>query len=220
MEPSTISSTLERLALTLPVLLLAVSVHESAHAWAAYKLGDDTAQKLGRISLYPPRHLDWVGSLLVPVLTALSGWFVFGWAKPTPVDPSKLRHPKRGFSLVAAAGPASNLLLAFGVACLARFAIRAFGTQGLLIDLCVTTIQINLMLGLINLLPLPGFDGMKALYAFLPDEWCWRLSRAESFFVMFLILAYYVGFFSVLDKPFAMLSRFLLGLAGVGPGAF
>jgi Zn-dependent protease len=182
-----------RVVIALPLLLLAVSVHESAHALAASKLGDSTAAEQGRISLYPPRHMDLVGSLLLPLLMLwVSQGLAYGYAKPTPVDPGRLRSPKRDYSLVALAGPLSNLGLALACALLAKALSAWAGLSAASGMILGWGISLNVLLGFFNLLPLPGFDGVKALYVFLPDAWCWRLNRPSWTFFLVLILAFYL----------------------------
>jgi Zn-dependent protease len=201
--------------IALPLLLLALSLHESAHAWAALKLGDPTAAEQGRISLYPPRHLDPMGSLMVPLVTLwLSrGLFVYGYAKPTPVDPGRLRRPKRDYSLVAAAGPLSNLGLAFLFALTGKLLLGA-GAPALLGDIWGWGITLNVLLGCFNLLPMPGLDGIKSLYVFLPDAWCWRLNRAGPFFFITLLLAFYLHLLDWVFVPINVIILLLCGWSG------
>jgi Zn-dependent protease len=166
--------------------LLAISVHESAHAWSAWRLGDDTARLLGRVSLNPLRHIDPIGTVLFPLLGALSGLPVFGWAKPTPVELRRLNHPQRDWMLVSAAGPASNFAVAL-VAVAALIAIRklvpggpaAVGevsggtTESSAVLAGVATLfyrflLINVLLGVFNLIPVPPLDGSNILAGVLP----------------------------------------------------
>lgn len=179
----------------IPALLLSLSVHESAHAWVALRLGDDTAAKQGRISLYPPVHLDPVGSFMLPLLTLYMTQmqWVYGYAKPTPVDPGKFKHPKVYFSIVASAGPLSNFLLALLCSVLGRLALANFGQDAFLNPMLKDCVALNLVLGLLNLLPVPGFDGMKMLYICLPDTWCWKIQRAERWGYLLLLVASFWG---------------------------
>jgi Zn-dependent protease len=176
-----------------PAFLLAISVHESAHAWMALKRGDNTAAQRGRISLYPPRHIDFFGSIVLPILSKAALGFFYGYAKPTPVDPAKLRRPKADFSLVALAGPLANLGLALLSAVAGRMLLPWVAQARPLLVLLEASVELNLCLGVLNLCPLPGFDGMKALYVLLPDSWCWRLNRAERWGMIFLLLASALG---------------------------
>ncbi len=203
-------------AITLPLLLLAVSVHEAAHALAALRLGDNTAALQGRISLYPPRHLDPIGSLALPlaVLVLTHQRFIYGYAKPTPVDPAKLRRPKRDYSLVALAGPLSNLCLAFALA-LAAHGLSSAGWNGPgTAAVLGWGIALNVLLGLFNLIPFPGFDGLKALYVFLPDSWCWRLNKPEPFYLLALFMVFWLGLFQWVFEPINRLIAVLCGWGG------
>ena len=141
-------------------LLLSLSVHEAAHAWTADRLGDPTARKLGRITLNPLAHIDWIGTVLFPLIAMLSGLPLLGWAKPVPVDPRHLKAPRRDFAVIAAAGPASNLLIA---AVVALFVFVLGGAGAISSDftwfLVVRTVLMNCGLAIFNLLPVPPLDG-------------------------------------------------------------
>ncbi|MCB1153539.1 site-2 protease family protein [bacterium] len=157
-----------------PALILAVSVHEAAHAWVAWKLGDATAQMLGRVTLNPVRHIDPFGSVIVPIILAVSGGGMFGWAKPVPVDTGNLEEPKKDHALIAAAGPISNLLLALVAAFLLRGLL--FLPESLifvvkpLANLMYALIWINVILAVFNMLPIPPLDGSKVVAILLPDD--------------------------------------------------
>lgn len=165
---------IEQLVLSFPVLLLAFCVHEFMHAWVALKQGDDTAYMLGRVTLDPRVHIDPVGSILFPVMGALFGAPIIGWARPTPTNPRKYRNYKRGDILVSLAGVAGNLGLAvmfallFAIAVLvSRFAgpVPFLQTAG---ELFVMGVWLNVMLIFFNLLPVPPLDGSHVLYHLLP----------------------------------------------------
>jgi Zn-dependent protease len=208
---------LTRILLYLPLLLLAVSAHEAAHAWAALRLGDDTAAKQGRVSLLPFSHVDLWGTLILPLLLlALQSPFLIGYAKPTPVDAGKLRRPKRDFSLVAVAGPLGNLALAVGLAALGALLFGVLGLESPEGQVIVAAgIFVNALLACLNLLPLPGFDGLKALYAFLPERWCWRLQRADSLFFLVLALAAFTRVLDLALWPARELTQTLCIVAGI-----
>jgi Zn-dependent protease len=215
-----VPETLLNAVVLISVLLLALSAHEAAHAWAALKLGDPTAHAQGRTSLLPFKHIDPIGTLLLPgLLLLMQAPFLVGYAKPTPVDPGRFKDPKRGFSAVALAGPGANFGLALGLALLGWLLLVGLGVDDPALRLLLGAgIVVNALLGFLNLLPLPGFDGLKALYAFLPDAWCWRLQRAESFFVLVLVLAVWTRTLDLMLAPGFWLGQALCGAAGIsGP---
>jgi Zn-dependent protease len=209
---------LTRLLLYLPMLLLAVSAHEAAHAWVARWRGDDTAARQGRLSLLPFVHVDLWGTLLLPgLLVAMQSSFLIAYAKPTPVDPGRLRRPKPDFSLVALAGPAGNLAMALfftGLGALLFGGLEVDSTEARLI--VAVGIFLNVMLACLNLLPLPGFDGMKVLYLFLPDRWCWRLQQAEPYFMVILVVAAFTQVLNLALLPVHPITDALCTVAGTG----
>jgi Zn-dependent protease len=170
--------------------LFAISIHESAHAWSASQLGDDTASLLGRVSLNPIRHIDFFGTIVMPVMAAITGIPLLGWAKPTPVNLLRLRNRYRDNALIAAAGPTSNFLVATVAVILllilrtvstdaatAIFAIAGYGEVPLdqsvmtpLVLLLHSFMFVNVLLGVFNLFPIPPLDGSHVLEAFLPDR--------------------------------------------------
>jgi Zn-dependent protease len=185
-------------ALALPLLLipaiLAVTVHEIAHGWAALQLGDTTAAEAGRLSLNPLRHVDPVGTVLVPfALYVLGEWLFgtrlfFGWAKPVPVRWSRL-HPRRpGIALVAFAGPAANLLMLAGWLLFALVLKHLGVAHGALIYLCQAGIIFNAAIMMINLVPIPPLDGSRIVTALLPAAWAVRYNRLEAFGLLLILL--------------------------------
>lgn len=175
-----LSSALQRLA----AVVLCLSVHETAHGLAAYCLGDRTAQREGRLSLNPLRHVDPVGLLLL----FTSG---FGWAKPVPVDPRYFRNPKRGMAVTALAGPVSNLILAFLLLLICKV-IYIYNPSGAvwmtLFYLLLYAAQLSIGLGLFNLVPIPPLDGSKILAVFLPDQAYYTLMRYERYGMILLLV--------------------------------
>lgn len=175
-------------------VLFAITLHEAAHGYAAARFGDPTAQLAGRISLNPLRHIDPVGTVLVPALIVLAGQLSglhfppFGWAKPVPVDFSRLNHPKRDMIWVAAAGPAANLVLAFGWALLLTLQ-RALGGYGgeLFSAMADAGIVVNLALMLLNLIPVPPLDGGRIAVGLLPYPLAWRYAKLERYGFLILI---------------------------------
>jgi Zn-dependent protease len=157
---------LSAIAIGLGIVLVSLTIHEAAHAWTADRLGDPTARLLGRVSLNPIVHIDPIGTLLLPLLAAYSGLPIIGWAKPVPVNVSRLRHGRRDFMLVAAAGPISNLLQATIAGLVLHLAATSVATPfGHALDRYLT---INLLLAFFNLIPVPPLDGGNVLAGLLP----------------------------------------------------
>jgi Zn-dependent protease len=157
---------LSAIAIGLGIVLLSLTIHEAAHAWTADRLGDPTARLLGRVSLNPVVHIDPIGTVLLPVLAAYSGLPIIGWAKPVPVNVSRLRHGRRDFMLVAAAGPISNLLQAMAASLVLHLTATSVATPfGHMLDRYLT---INLLLAFFNLIPVPPLDGGNVLAGLLP----------------------------------------------------
>ena len=160
------------------VALIAITFHEAAHAITAAACGDDTAKRLGRASLNPIRHVDLVGTILLPgFLYAVHAPFLFGWAKPVPVNWSNLRHWRRDMVLVAAAGPAANFILA-GLSAAALYGSIAVGSSppAWIENALAASIYLNLLLAVLNLIPIPPLDGSKVLAGFLPEKWALRIA--------------------------------------------
>lgn len=182
--------------------LFAISVHESAHAWSANYFGDDTARLLGRISLNPIRHIDPIGTVLVPAMAYMIGAPLFGWAKPTPVNTLRLRNRGRDNMLVSAAGPVSNFLIVLGAVIVYRIILLATGANisedSLLYPLAILlemTLYINVILAIFNLLPIPPLDGSHILEGFLPDSLKGFYAQLQPF--GFLILLAVLRFFDL-----------------------
>ena len=205
-------------------LLFAITLHEVAHGWVAKQLGDSTASLLGRLSLNPLKHLDPVGTLLVPGILLLStlitggSGFIFGWAKPVPVDWQKLGNPKRDMALVAAAGPIANLAMAILWAIIAKTAIVlhfSFASEPMF-RMGEIGIGINLMLMVLNLLPMPPLDGGRIVTSVLPGPLAWRFSRLEPYGVFILIGLLVSGLLGpILSYPLPALHHMVAGIAGL-----
>jgi Zn-dependent protease len=178
------SDTLLQIVLLVPCLVIAIVFHEVAHGWAALALGDPTAKERRRLTLNPIRHVDPMGTLVVPGFMALVGGPVFGWAKPVPVSFNRLRNPRLGMMLVAAAGPATNLLLAvIGAVALGLYAGAFAGLQGasgVVIGALVMFIAINIYLALFNLLPIPPFDGSHIVEGMLPRRFAVHYAKLRN----------------------------------------
>ena len=161
-------------------ILVAITFHEAAHGWVAWKLGDDTAYRLGRVSFNPIRHIDFIGTILVPALLVLSGvGFIFGWAKPVPVHFGRLGSPRRDMIMVAGAGPGANIILAI-LSTVALVLSQSFGLNTLS-SILIISIEINILLAIFNMLPLPPLDGGRVATGLLPSELATRFSKLEPF---------------------------------------
>jgi Zn-dependent protease len=177
------------------MLLIGFPVHEFSHALAAYRLGDSTARFMGRLSLNPIVHFDPLGGILLALtFIASQGSFGFGWAKPTPVNPRNLEGGRYGEAIVAAAGPISNLVLAIAAAIPLRYIVATPSIQEqipfLLIYILLIFVNINIVLMVFNLFPIPPLDGSKVLFSFLPPQvaWRWRPVLEQYGFVVLLLL--------------------------------
>ncbi|MGD9765146.1 MAG: site-2 protease family protein [Candidatus Binatia bacterium] len=176
-----------KLAIIGPPILAAVILHEIAHGFVAHRLGDDTAAAAGRLTLNPLPHIDPIGSIALPLLLAAVGSpFLFGWAKPVPVNAARLRNPKRDMMLVALAGPATNVLLA--VACATVAHLTAGAGVAFAVALAVIAVQINVNLAVFNLLPIPPLDGGRVLTGLLPRAQALAFARLEPY-GMFIVMA-------------------------------
>jgi Zn-dependent protease len=193
-------SFIQTLAVWILPVLLAITLHEAAHAWAAHRCGDSTAKMLGRLSMNPLRHVDLVGTLLVPLAVAvLSNFqFVFGWAKPVPISWRKLNKPRRDMALVAAAGPASNFIMALLWATLLKIGLILNPATSILALYFVLTgqagILINLVLAFLNLLPIPPLDGSRVLTSFLSPKHAFQYNKLEpyGFYILLALLLTHV----------------------------
>jgi Zn-dependent protease len=176
------------LSIWLLPIILAITLHEAAHGWAADRLGDDTARRLGRVTLNPVRHVDPIGTFLLPGFLLLFAPIVFGWAKPVPVQVARLRRPKRDMALVAAAGPALNFVLALLCAWLLLLPVAIGGDAGLWLQRnLLNAILINLVLGTFNLFPLPPLDGGRIAVGLLPRPLAERWAALERYGLLILL---------------------------------
>ena len=200
----------------LPVLF-AITLHEVAHGYVAYKCGDSTAKMFGRLSINPVRHIDPVGTVLIPILSAvLTGFnFVFGYAKPVPVNWNQLRKPRRDMILVSLAGPGANLLMAlFWAGCFKLALSMHPGSSMPALFLLATAragIIINLVLAFLNLLPLPPLDGSKVVLSLLPPRQAMTYARIEPYGFFILIALIFTGVLGYILTPLINGAYYLLG---------
>jgi Zn-dependent protease len=162
------------------IVIVSLTIHEAAHAWTADQLGDPTARLLGRVSLNPLVHIDPIGTILLPLISSFSGLPLLGWAKPVPVDISRLRHHRRDFMIVAAAGPISNFLQALVITAVFR-AVYVPGDTGMLIAILWKSVETNLLLAFFNLLPIPPLDGGNVLAGLVPESAARILDQVRQF---------------------------------------
>lgn len=216
-------SNLPQLFLRIPVILLALCIHETAHGWMANKLGDHTARNLGRLTLNPLKHLD-------PIGTVCMFLFGFGWAKPVPIQSRNFKNPKRDFALTAAAGPVSNLILGFiGLFCANLFwfilqktgmifemndAVYINSTSTFVANLVQYTQMffnlfywMNVSLAVFNLLPIPPLDGSRIWYTFLPADLYFKVMQYEQVIQIILMMALWFG---MLDRPLGMIVNLVM----------
>jgi len=219
------------IAISLFVLLFAITVHEAAHGWAAKRMGDPTAFDLGRVSLNPLAHIDPIGTVVLPLMLVLVGAPVFGWAKPVPVNPYNLRHPRRDNLVISAAGPAANLLTSIAAMVLLLIlkftvpGVRAFlqspalfrailpqgfyPLQGLALILYFA-ILINIYLGVFNLIPIPPLDGSGILMGVLTDKAAARYDKLRPYGFFIVLGLLYMNVLDILILPLNVLISLLL----------
>jgi Zn-dependent protease len=190
-------------AISFGVLLLSLTIHEAAHAWTADSLGDPTARSLGRVSLNPIVHIDLIGTIVLPVLAALSHIPIIGWAKPVPVNTRNLRHPRRDFMLVAAAGPISNLLQALVAAVLIRLLASNVAGEagGMVLTFLLLAVQINLLLAFSNLIPVPPLDGGNVMMGLLPPRIAYSYGQLRQYGFLLLYALLLTGIAEALILP-------------------
>jgi len=185
----------------LPVLF-AITLHEVAHGWVASLFGDQTARLSGRLTINPIKHIDLMGTIVVPIVMLLTGGIIFGWAKPVPVDPRNMRNPRYNMAVVAAAGPISNLLMAIFWGLIEKLGLNLSAWFGVpLVYMGQAGMIINLVLCVLNCLPIPPLDGGRVLANLLPGKMGWYVNRLEPYGFLILILLMLTRILSNLIVP-------------------
>lgn len=203
---------IQTLAISALPVIFAITLHEAAHGYVARHYGDATAWRAGRVTLNPLRHIDPIGTILVPALIMLvsAGGLLFGWAKPVPVDFGRLRNPKRDMLWVAAAGPGANLAMALGWAVVLKLAVGMpdHGYSAAMAEMAQVGVNVNAVLMLLNLLPIPPLDGGRIAVSLLPHRAAWQFSRIEPYGFVILLAMLFLGLLNVVLGP--LVSLFLM----------
>lgn len=212
----------QKIAIWAVPILFAITLHEVAHGWVASKFGDQTARLAGRLTVNPIAHIDLIGTIIVPLLMLLTTSFIFGWAKPVPVDPRNMKNPRLHMALTALAGPLSNILQAVFWAAFAKLgfmlAQSEFSTLSMpLISMGYAGIMINIVLGVLNLIPLPPLDGGNIVVNLLPKRAAYQYSLIEPYGFLILILLLVSGLLVKIMAPFVFaLVSIIASLFGLG----
>lgn len=217
------ATNLEEIARKLAVwaipLLFAITLHEASHGFVARRYGDRTAEMLGRLTLNPVKHIDPIGTILVPAVMLLLSGFIFGWAKPVPVNTRNLRNPRRDMIIVAAAGPASNMLMALGWGLLISLVLAFGGVLGgaaqWLLQMGEVGVFFNVLLAIFNLLPIPPLDGGRVASGLLPVGLSAKLDAIEPYGIFIVLGLLFVGLWDVLSPAIGALSSVVFMLTGV-----
>ncbi len=201
-------------------IIFAITVHEVAHGWVASQLGDQTAKMLGRLTLNPIKHVDPIGTIVVPLVMLTLTPYAFGWAKPVPVDWRNLHHPKRDMALVAIAGPGANLIMLIFWAILIKVCFTIDQSASLfnivIFEMAQVGIIINIVLIVLNLIPLPPLDGSRVVSSLLPNKLAWYFNRLERWGLAILLVLIFTGVFGkVLGPVVGILNSFVYSLLSI-----
>ncbi len=205
------SVSLASILISIPIFIFAMMIHEIAHGWVAYKLGDPTAKFSGRLTLNPISHIDPIGTILLPITLIMMGSpVVFGWAKPVPINFMGLRNPKRDIMLVGAAGPVVNIIFAFVLS--AIFRLLPIEHTSLLGEVLFASILVNLILAAFNLIPIPPLDGSRILFSLLPPNAAMRYMSIEPYGFIILFVLIYFGFLDRVVYPLVKILEKIIGV--------
>ena len=198
-------------------VLFAITLHEVAHGWTARFFGDPTAQFAGRLTLNPLKHIDPIGTVVLPIVLLFLTPFVFGWAKPVPVSFANLRNPRRDMILVAAAGPASNLAMALGWSLIAALQLSILNIGGVMgqwiLGVCEWGININVLLAVFNMVPIPPLDGGRVLAGLLPPRGARVLDQIEPFGILIVLVLAFTVLFRFIEPFMLFFSDFFISIA-------
>ncbi|MES2218220.1 MAG: site-2 protease family protein [Pseudomonadota bacterium] len=209
------------IAISVVPVLFAITVHEVAHGWVASKCGDQTARLSGRLTLNPIKHIDLIGTIIVPLLLLLTNsGIIFGWAKPVPIDARNMRNPRRDMAIVALAGPVSNFIMALLWALIAKLNFIFLTSLPWLTKPMVYMgeigVLINVVLGVLNCLPVPPLDGGRVLVSLLPGRAAWYVNRFEPYMFIIIVLLMLTGIFSyIISPPIIFLSACITSIFGL-----
>jgi Zn-dependent protease len=213
-------STVQIIAISIIPVLFAITLHEVAHGWVALQCGDQTARLSGRLTINPIKHIDMVGTIIVPMLMLVFSHFIFGWAKPVPVDARNMRNPRRDMAIVAAAGPLSNLLMALFWAVVAKLGVASLASAPQVGVFLVYSgeigIVINIVLMVLNFLPIPPLDGGRIMMSILPPKMAWQFAQFERYSFIIVVLLMLTGVLSyVISPPITFFMQWIFTLFGL-----
>lgn len=206
------AETLQKLVIAAPAMIIAIALHEVSHGYVAYRLGDPTAKLLGRLTLNPIAHIDLFGTIIMPILlyTLTDGRFMFGYAKPVPINPMNFQKPRQGMAISAAAGPVTNILLAFASFLIMNILIPlasvlpATAAETVLkpvILILTASIYWNVVLAVLNMIPIPPLDGGRVLAGLLPSKHAMSFSKIEPFGFIIVLILFYTGIAGIFIMP-------------------
>ncbi len=210
------ASMVQKISISVIPILLAIILHEISHGWVADRLGDSTARYSGRLTLNPAAHIDLFGTIILPLVLLISGGFIFGYAKPVPINPHNLRNPRRDIIWVSLAGILTNLALAAVSAMLFRFMASTFpGSRGLIVSPLVmmlgVSVRINVILAVFNAIPIPPLDGSRVLAYLLPPEQSAVFSRLEPYGFIIILVLFFTGLIDFIWPIVRFFMALLLG---------